>query len=82
MAEFHYVSILTSENEPTRHYTGQTDHLSTRLDAHNEGRVPHTAKHRPWRIETALAFRSKQRATEFERYLKSHAGRAFARKRL
>ena len=31
-------------------------------------------------IETAIAFRSKEKASAFEKYLKSHSGRAFAKK--
>jgi hypothetical protein len=46
------------------------------------GQVSHTAKFRPWRIKTAIAFTDRQRAIEFERYLKSSSGRAFAKKRL
>jgi hypothetical protein len=42
--------------------------------------VPHTSKFRPWQIETAVAFRSKDKAVAFEQYLKSHSGRAFAKK--
>jgi len=78
MAEFHYVYILMSDGDPTRHYTGMTEDFSSRLQAHNNGRVPHTSEHRPWSIETAIAFRSRAKAIAFETYLKSHSGRAFA----
>jgi predicted GIY-YIG superfamily endonuclease len=78
MTGFHYVYILVSEIEPSHHYTGLTDDLETRLRAHNAGQVAHTSKHKPWRIETAVAFRSREKAAQFERYLKSHSGRAFA----
>jgi predicted GIY-YIG superfamily endonuclease len=79
---FHYVYILTSESDPTRHYTGLTQDLETRLQIHNAGQVTHTAKHKPWRIGTAIAFRSREKAAAFEQYLKSHSGRAFAAKHL
>jgi predicted GIY-YIG superfamily endonuclease len=82
MKGFHYVYILASENDPAHHYTGSTENLEERLKAHNSGKVPHTEKYRPWRIETAIAFRSKEKAAAFERYLKSSSGRAFAKKRL
>jgi predicted GIY-YIG superfamily endonuclease len=75
---FHYVYILVSESDITRHYTGLTSNLTTRIAAHNGGQVPHTAMHRPWRIETAVAFVSRRKAAAFEKYLKSHSGRAFA----
>jgi len=77
---FHYVYSLVGEADETRHYTGLTQDLEARLRAHNAGQVPHTAKRRPWRIETAVAFRSREKAAAFEKYLKSHSGRAFAAK--
>jgi predicted GIY-YIG superfamily endonuclease len=80
MATYHYVYILVSESDPQRHYTGLSADLFQRLKKHNAGHVPHTAKRRPWRVETAVAFRSRHKAREFEKYLKSHAGRAFATK--
>ncbi|MBW1887260.1 MAG: GIY-YIG nuclease family protein [Deltaproteobacteria bacterium] len=80
MKDFHYVYILTSEVEPTRHYTGLTKDLENRLKEHNSGHVPHTNKYRPWRIESAITFRSRKKAVAFEKYLKSHSGRAFAAK--
>jgi len=78
---FHYVYILKSTSDPARHYTGLTQDLDARLKDHNWGKVPHTRKYRPWVIETAIAFRSREKASNFEQYLKSHAGRAFAKKR-
>ena len=77
---FHYVYILTSVHHPEHHYTGSTSDLDARLKKHNEGGCPHTAKFRPWRVETAIAFRSKAKAREFESYLKSGSGREFARR--
>jgi predicted GIY-YIG superfamily endonuclease len=77
---FHYVYILSSQAEPSRHYTGLTEDLESRLKAHNSGQVPHTAKYRPWEIETAIAFQSRKKAAAFEKYLKTHSGRAFASK--
>jgi predicted GIY-YIG superfamily endonuclease len=78
--EYHYVYILASEGDPSRHYTGCTTDLGCRLAKHNEGGVPHTAKYRPWRIETVIRFASKEKARAFESYLKSGSGREFARR--
>ena len=80
--QFSYVYILQSESNPECHYTGLTDNLQERLQKHNNGGVPHTAKFCPWRIKTAVAFTDRSRAAEFERYLKTASGRAFAKKRL
>ena len=77
---FHYVYILVSESDTDRHYVGSTSDLTARLAAHNAGKVSHTSKHKPWRLETAVAFRDKTKATAFERYLKSGSGREFARR--
>ncbi len=77
---FHYVYILVSESDNTRHYTGLTENLESRLQAHNAGQVSHTSKYRPWRIENVIAFRSRAKAAAFEKYLKSHSGHAFASK--
>ena len=77
---FSYVCILFSELEPARHYVGLTDNLKSRLRRHNAGEVTHTAKHRPWKLEVAIAFRERKGAAELETYLKSHSGRAFAKR--
>jgi len=77
---FHYVYILVSESDPTRHYTGCTKNLSERLKRHNQGGNPHTAKFRPWRFETVIRFADPGKAHAFERYLKSGSGREFARR--
>ena len=79
---FSYVYILQSELDPNRFYVGLTDDLRSRLRKHNNGGVPHTAKFGPWKIKTAIAFADRSRAVEFERYLKTASGRAFAKKRL
>jgi predicted GIY-YIG superfamily endonuclease len=63
-------------------YSGFTEDLQSHLKKHNAGEVPHTAKFRPWRVKTAIAFTEREQAARFERYLKSSSGRAFAKKRL
>jgi predicted GIY-YIG superfamily endonuclease len=82
MRGFHFVYILSSQADPSRHYTGLTEDLDSRLREHNSGQVPHTSKYRPWKIETAIAFQSREKAVAFEKYLKTHSGRAFAAKHL
>lgn len=82
MTEFSYVYILESLGSAGGFYVGLTEDLSARLAKHNAGGVPHTAKMKPWRIKTAVAFRDRAKAAEFEHYLKSPSGRAFSKKRL
>lgn len=77
---FHYVYILRDCATGQHHYTGVTQNLQHRLEKHNSGQVPHTSKFSPWYIETAIAFRDKNKAYAYELYLKSGAGRAYAAK--
>jgi len=77
-----YVYILQSEVYPLRFYVGLTDDLRNRLLIHNAGKVSHTSKYRPWRLKTYVAFVNRDQAAQFEAYLKSASGRAFAKKRL
>ena len=82
MKDFADVYILESLSPNGHFYVGLTDNLVARLAKHNAGAVPHTAKYRPWRIKTVVAFRDRDQAAAFEKYLKSSSGRAFAKKRL
>ena len=76
-----YVYILQSK-DLDHFYVGITDDLRARLAKHNAGEVPHTSKYLPWRLKTYVAFSDEKQAYNFEKYLKSPSGRAFAKKRL
>jgi putative endonuclease len=52
------------------------------MKAHNQGKESHTSKYKPWRVKTAIAFTDRREGLDFEAYLKSPSGRAFAKKRL
>jgi predicted GIY-YIG superfamily endonuclease len=41
----------------------------------------YTSDYAPWRLVTFFGFNDKKQALDFEKYLKSHSGRAFAEKR-
>ncbi|NVL91019.1 MAG: GIY-YIG nuclease family protein [Desulfobacterales bacterium] len=77
-----YVYLLQSIPFPENRYVGLTSNLENRLNAHNMGQSPHTAKFKPWNLVIYLAFSNESKAVEFEEYLKSGSGRAFANKRL
>lgn len=79
---FYYVYILQSTHNSDRFYTGFTENLEQRLKDHNSGKNPHTVKSKPWRIKTTITFTDRQKAIDFEGYLKTSSGRAFAQKRL
>ena len=79
---FFYVYILQSTNHPDKFYTGFTENLQKRLKDHNSGKNPYTVKYKLWHIKAAVAFSDRDRAFDFERYLKSASGRAFAKRHL
>lgn len=76
----HYAYILKSISEPSQTYIGYTSDLKQRLKDHNSGKSLHTSKYKPWKLEFYCAFNNKYKALEFEKYLKSHSGKAFTKK--
>ncbi len=78
----YYVYIIQSINNSDKIYVGCTENIDKRLSNHNSGTTDHTAKYKPWKLIMYLAFDSEIKAVEFEKYLKSHSGRAFRDKRL
>jgi putative endonuclease len=82
IAFVHYVYLIRSVNQPHKSYVGYTEDLRLRMTAHNNGSSTHTSQYCPWVLITYLGFSDKYRALDFERYLKSSSGKAFAKKRL
>jgi putative endonuclease len=76
-----YVYLLQSLAFPAKRYIGLTDDLDARLETHNAGGSPYTSKYKLWKTVMSLCFHNDLRAVEFERYLKSGSGHAFAKKR-
>jgi len=74
--------MLRSIPKPKQTYIGFTECLKNRLTSHNSGQSPHTAKFNPWGLLTYIAFKDCDKTSAFEKYLKSHSGKAFANKRL
>jgi putative endonuclease len=75
-----FVYGLRSACDQNRFYIGVTSDVAARIASHNAGRCAHTAKHRPWELVVAIEFAHEHRALQFERYLKSGSGRAFAKR--
>lgn len=75
-----FVYVPRSLKAPERRYVGLTSDVDRRLEAHNVGTSPFTAKFRPWVVTTRIEFEDEHRAAAFERDLKSPSGRAFARR--
>ena len=82
VAHMHYVYLIESTSAPGIRYKGYTTDLRQRIADHNSGKNVSTKPHRPWRLQTYLAFSSKAQAIAFESYLKSGSRHALAQKRL
>jgi predicted GIY-YIG superfamily endonuclease len=78
----YFVYILHSLKEIGRYYVGYTVDLEHRLQEHNSGKSAHTKSWLPWEIDMYAVFKSKDKAQQFEKYLKSGSGHAFFRKHL
>jgi putative endonuclease len=76
----HYVYILLSSKSHI-FYFGSTNELKSRFRLHNSGNIRSTKPHRPWRLVWYSAFSTEKEARDFERYLKTGSGKAFAYKR-
>lgn len=77
----YYVYILFSSKSKNFYY-GSTPNLRNRVGLHNAGKVKSTAPFAPWKLVFCAAFDDKQKALDFERYLKSGSGKSFTYKRL
>ncbi|MBI4174998.1 GIY-YIG nuclease family protein [Candidatus Berkelbacteria bacterium] len=76
----HYVYILELENG--QYYTGYSTDLKTRITRHRQGSTTTTARVKPRDLVFYAAFESKQKARDFEQYLKTKSGWAFRNKHL
>ncbi len=64
------------------YYTGCTNNIEERLKRHNKKEVSYTSTRLPVELITYTVFTDKYKAYNFEKYLKSGSGKAFAFKRL
>ena len=76
----YYTYILLSSKSHI-FYFGSTKDLKKRLGLHNDGGVKSTKPHTPWKLVWYCAFGVEKQARDFELYLKSGSGKAFAYKR-
>ena len=74
------VYVLESQRNPRRHYVGVTGNLDRRLASHNAGENTSTAANRPWTVLATIQLRNEATAADFEPFLKSASGRAFAKR--
>jgi len=74
----HYVYILKLKNDT--YYTGYSSNLRERIKVHEQGSVRATKNLRPVKLVFCVALQSKEKALDFEKYLKSSSGFAFRNK--
>jgi putative endonuclease len=79
--DMYYTYILKSSKSLIFYY-GSTKDLKNRLLEHNNGVSKSTKPHIPWILVWYCGFPTKKQAEDFELYLKSGSGKAFAYKRL
>ena len=75
----YYVYIFRSL-ESGEKYIGCTSNLRERLKQHNKGQSNYTSNRGPYKIIWYCAFSGKNKALDFEKYLKSSSGFSFTSK--
>ena len=78
---FFYIYILESEKDGNW-YTGFTKNLRSRLEQHNNGKVDSTKNRLPLKLIYFEGCKNKDDAIRREKYLKTHYGKMFVKKRL
>ena len=77
----HYVYVLLSRKDG-KLYTGYTKDLKQRFEQHQNGVVFSTKNRRPLELIYYEACLDQNDATKREKYLKTHYGKMFIRRRL
>ena len=75
-----YTVYILYSDRCNKHYTGFTSDLESRLYSHNHAGKDWTAGYRPWRLIFSKQFDDKRKAMDYEKWLKTGAGRDFIRK--
>jgi len=78
---YFYTYVLLSDKDK-KFYTGCSDNLKGRFEAHQRGKVPATKDRRPLDLIYYEACRDRKDARHRELYLKTHHGKMFLRNRL
>ena len=79
--QMYYVYILQSKVDSS-YYTGTIQNLKERIKEHDWHMAKYSSKKAPFELVWFCGFVRKEKAFQFERYLKSGSGFAFSRKRL
>jgi len=76
----YHVYVLTLKNGD--YYIGFASNYKGRLTEHKSGNVKSTRKFLPLKLVTVISFRDKNKALNFEKYLKTGSGIAFRKRHL
>ncbi len=76
-----YTYVLKSKKDGL-HYTGFTKNLKLRFEQHNKGQVESTKHRQPLDLIYYEACLNQEDATRREKYLKTHYGKMYLKKRL
>ncbi len=76
-----YTYVLKSKHDGDL-YIGWSDDLKSRLDKHNNGKIPATKSRIPLNLIYYEACQSKEKAIEREKYFKTGFGRKFLKDRI
>ncbi len=76
-----YYTYILHSSKSHIFYFGSTIDLKSRFNLHNTGQVKSTKPHLPWKLVWYCGFEIEKQARDFEIYLKTGSGKAFAYKR-
>jgi predicted GIY-YIG superfamily endonuclease len=76
-----YYAYILHSSKSNIFYFGSTVDLKSRFNLHNTGQVKFTKPHLPWKLVWYCGFETVKQARDFELYLKTGSGKAFAYKR-
>lgn len=79
--KFYYVYVLESKKDG-KWYTGYTENFRSRFEQHNAGEVQSTKHRRPFDLIYFEGCKNQDDALQREKYLKTHYGKMFFKKRL
>ena len=78
---WYYTYVLLSKKDG-KFYTGYTEDLQGRFEAHSAGKVDATRERRPLELVYAETCKDRRDAIKREKSLKTHYGEIYLRKRL
>ncbi len=74
-----YIVYILYSQSTQKHYTGFTTNLTQRILSHNQLGKDWTSKYRPWELIYKKEFIIKSDAMDYEKWLKTGAGRDFVK---